>query len=241
MPKRIIAGQATKLSRTMHDIRYDEVHDEFVVTNPFAQAVLVFAGDATGDAPPKRIIQGPKTQMAGSDRLDIDTVHNEIFVPNGNAILVYPGDANGDVAPIRVIRGPDTQLRQATSVVVDPINNVLVVGLNSSEAAASPLTDAPNGAILIFNRTDTGNVKPRAVIKGPKSGITRITQMVLYPQRKEIIASQPGDIDVMEPEDAFIGVWSRRRQRRRSAAMEDRRQRQHRHEKTARCGARSQA
>ena len=32
--------------------------------------------------------------------------------------------------------------------------------------------------------------------------------MVLYPQRKEIIASQPGDIDVMEPEDAFIGVWS---------------------------------
>ena len=85
----------------MHDIRYDEVHDEFVVTNPFAQAVLVFAGDATGDAPPKRIIQGPKTQMAGSDRLDIDTVHNEIFVPNGNAILVYPGDA-------RRRRSPDT-------------------------------------------------------------------------------------------------------------------------------------
>jgi hypothetical protein len=207
MPKRIIAGQATKLSRTMHDIRYDEVHDEFFVTNPFAQAILVFAGDANGDSAPKRIIQGPKTQMAGSDRLDIDTVHNEIFVPNGNAILVYPLDADGDVAPLRVIRGPDTQLRQATSVVVDPINNVLVIGLNSAEAAAST-SDEPNGALLIFNRTDDGNVKPRDVIKGPKSGITRITQMVLYPQRKEIIASQPGEIDQMEPKDAFIGVWS---------------------------------
>src|SRR2546422_4880450 len=29
-----------KLSRTMHDIRYDAVHDEIFVNNPFAQAML---------------------------------------------------------------------------------------------------------------------------------------------------------------------------------------------------------
>ena len=47
-PTRLIAGQNTKLARTMHDIRYDEIHDELFVGNPFAGAVLVFRGGANG-------------------------------------------------------------------------------------------------------------------------------------------------------------------------------------------------
>ena len=65
----MIAGQATKLSRTMHDLRYDEVNDEFLVTNPFAQAVLVFRGGADGNEGPIRIIQGSKTHLGSVDRL----------------------------------------------------------------------------------------------------------------------------------------------------------------------------
>ena len=205
MPKRLVAGQATKLSRSMHDIRYDEIHDELYLTNPFANAVLVFAGDVNGDAPPKRIIQGPHTQL-GSDRLEVDPVHNEIFVPTGDSVLVFPRDANGDVAPIRVIRGPDTQLRQANSAVVDPVNNVLIVGLNKGGSSSNPGT--VDGALLIFNRTDDGNVKPRGVIRGPKSGIIRINQMAVYPPRKLVIATEPGPVEEMEPEGAFVGIWS---------------------------------
>ena len=201
-PNRLIAGQATKLSRTMHDIRYDEVNDEFLVTNPFAQAVLVFAGGADGNQSPTRILQGPSTRMRGSDRIEVDPVNDEIIVPNGTSILVFPRKANGDVAPIREIRGPDTELRSATSVVVDPVHNLLVVGLNQGGRRGSP------GALLIFNRTDNGNVKPRAVIRGPKSGITRINQIALNPQRGLIVATQPGEVADMEPEGAYIGVWS---------------------------------
>ncbi|MBI2815411.1 MAG: hypothetical protein HYX72_00580 [Acidobacteria bacterium] len=209
MPVRLLAGQSTKLSRTMHDIRYDAAHDEFVVTNPFAQAVLTFAGDVNGDAAPKRIIQGPKTQLSGSDRLDVDPVHNEIIVPMGDSIGVYSREANGDVAPLRMIKGPDTMLRQATSAVVDPVNNLLVVGLNSgTNFGESKEGEVPNGAILIFNRTDNGNVKPRAVIKGPKSGITRINQIALNPARKLIVATQPGPIQDMEPKNAYVGIWN---------------------------------
>ena len=208
MPKRLIAGQSTKLSRTMHDIRYDEVHDEFIVTNPFAQAIMVFAGDANGDQAPKRIIQGPKTQLTGSDRLEVDPVHNEIFVPLGDSIAVFPRDANGDVAPLRVIKGSNTMLKQATSASVDPVNNVLIVGLNSGDSGESSAGQVPNGAVLIFNRTDDGNVAPKAVIKGPKSGITRINQIAVYPPRKLFVAAQPGPIEVMEPENAYVGIWS---------------------------------
>ena len=201
-PNRLVAGQATKLSRTMHDIRYDAVNDEFLVTNPFAQAVMVFAGGADGNQPPARIIQGPSTQMRGSDRLDVDPVHDEIIVPNSTSILIFSRKANGDAAPLRVIRGPDTMLRRATSAVVDPVHNLLIVGLNQGGRRGDP------GALLIFNRTDNGNVKPRAVIRGPKSGITRINQIALYPEKGWIVATQPGESADMEPEGAFIGVWS---------------------------------
>ena len=47
-PTRRIFGQASKLSRTMHDIRYNHVDDEIIVPNPFANAILFFRGGANG-------------------------------------------------------------------------------------------------------------------------------------------------------------------------------------------------
>src|SRR3990167_3667095 len=156
MPKRVISGQGTKLSRTMHDIRYNEVHDEIYVGNPFADAILTFRGGASGEEAPIRVIQGPRTQ-GGTSRLDVDSIHNEIFVPSGNSVRVFSREANGDVPPIRVIRGPDTQLKNAGSIAVDPLNNLIVVGSNNT---LKP-TPENNGQLWIFNRTDNGNVKPR--------------------------------------------------------------------------------
>jgi hypothetical protein len=199
-PARTVYGQASKLSRTMHDIRYDEVHDEFLVVNPFAEAILTFRGGTAGQENPIRIIQGPHAKIGGN-RLDVDPIHNEIFVPDATRIRVYPREANGDVAPIRIIEGPDTQLTRAESLSVDPINNILVVGFNKG-------TNDPDGAILIFNRTDNGNVKPKAVIGGPKSGIIRINQMAVYPPKKLIVATMPGLVDLMEPPNAFLGIWT---------------------------------
>ena len=205
-PERAVFGQASKLSRTMHDIRYDEINDEFLVPNPFAEAILTFSGGADGQEAPIRTIQGPRTGTIGS-RLDVDPIHDEIFTYSGNSIKVYPREANGDVAPIRVIEGPDTGLQSVNVVSVDPINDILVVGLNSS-FGSSRSPGAQRGALLVFNRTDEGNVRPRAVIRGPNSGIVRINQMQVYPQRKLIVAAMPGIRDHMEPEGAFLGVWS---------------------------------
>jgi hypothetical protein len=185
----------------MHDIRYDEIHDEVFVVNPFAEAIMTFRGDTMGQEAPIRIIQGPHVKFGGT-RLSVDPVHNEIFLPAGTRIRVYPRDGNGDVAPIRTIEGPDTQLRNAESAVVDPVNNVIVVGFNK------PPGGKENGSILIFNRTDDGNVKPKAVIHGPKSGIIRINQIAVYPPKRLIVAAMPGEEDVMEPPNAFLGIWT---------------------------------
>jgi hypothetical protein len=201
LPERAVYGQASKLSRSVHDIRYVEEHDEFVVANSLAGAIMTFRGGADGQEGPIRVIQGPKVGFR-ANRLDVDAVHNEIFVPDEDRIRVYPREANGDVAPIRIIEGPDTQLKNANSVGVDPINNILVVGFNRNQG------DTENGALLIFNRTDSGNVKPRGIIRGPKSGIIRINQLRVYPPRKLIVATMPGMIDQMEPDNSFLGIWS---------------------------------
>ncbi len=106
----------------MHGISVDEIHDEFFVPVPFAQAIPTFRGGADGAEAPIRIIQGPKTQLINPGRLAVDPIHNEIFIPsNKEAILVFRRDANGNVAPIRVIRGPDTHLTGAIGIAVDPV------------------------------------------------------------------------------------------------------------------------
>ena len=186
----------------MHDIRYNEIQDEMVVPVPYSNAILTFRGGADGQEAPIRIIQGPKVGEINM-RLDIDPIHNEVFVPDGDRIRVYPLDANGDVAPIRILEGPDTKLSNVESLAVDSINNILVVGLHVNKAANNP-----DGSILVFNRTDSGNVKPRSVIHGPKTGIVRINQMAVYPANRLIVATMPGNVRMMESPDAFLGVWT---------------------------------
>jgi len=201
MPQRAIFGQASKLSRSVHDIRYVEEHDEFVVANSLAGAIMTFRGAADGQEGPIRVIQGSNSP-GSANRLAVDAVHDEIFIPDNNRIRVYPRLGNGNVAPIRIIEGPDTQLKNAQSIAVDPVNNILVVGFNRLDE------DTENGALLVFNRTDSGNVKPRTIIRGPKSGIIRINQLQVYPPRKLIVATMPGQIDQMEPDHTFLGIWS---------------------------------
>ena len=125
-PQRVIFGQATRLNRNMHAVRYGRKRDEIHVTNQFAQAVLTFRGGASGQEPPIRIIQGPKTLLENPGTLEIDEVNNEIFVPQPGSenVLVFPLTANGDVAPLRILRSGRqngwTPARPGGGIAVEP-------------------------------------------------------------------------------------------------------------------------
>jgi len=187
----------------MHSIVYDPVHDEFTVPQQFGQAILTFRGAADGQEPPIRVIQGPKTQLTAPDRLDVDYVHNEIFVPMGDVILVYPRDAQGDVAPIRTIKGPDTMLNGVGAIAVDPIHNVLVADGEAGKGQT---------LLLIFNRTDQGNVKPMRVIGGPNSKLGDLGgPYAIYAPKGEILVSirgRSGNLGEMANPESFVGVWN---------------------------------
>jgi len=117
-PVRVIEGGKTRLARTSHAVAFDEKNDEIVVPNSFAEAVLFFRGDASGDVAPIRAIQGPRTLLEQNDELALDSVHGEVIVPTRQAILVFDRTANGDVAPLRVIAGPKTQINKARGIAV---------------------------------------------------------------------------------------------------------------------------
>ncbi|HEY7392199.1 MAG TPA: hypothetical protein VH640_27015, partial [Bryobacteraceae bacterium] len=170
----------------MHGFAFDNIHNEIVVTSPLAQAVLTFNGDARGEEPPIRVIQGPHTQIdgppnLGNDRVSIDPVNNEIYVPAvPSSVLVFDRMAKGDVAPKRVLHGPDTGfqepgIRGMATVAIDPVHNVLVVNHRNS--------------LLIFDRTASGNAKPLRVITGPKSEVASISSFQIYAPKGWIVSA----------------------------------------------------
>ncbi len=205
-PTRRIEGQKTLLARTMHSIAYDAIHDEIVVPVPEAGAILTFRGAATGEEPPIRVIQGLKTLLLKPDRLGVDPVHNEILVPDDDQILVFPREATGNVAPIRVIKGPDTKLG-AGAVEVDNVHDLLITVGRAGGGGGR----YGSSQILIFDRTASGNAKPKAVISGPNTMLTSTggpftihapTGRILVPIRGPVPFGQ------MVALDSFVGVWS---------------------------------
>jgi hypothetical protein len=113
-------------------------------------------------------------------------------------------------------------LLQIVGVAVDPNRDLLVV---------SSYSRLPGGitGIFVFGRTDQGDVAPRRVIAGPRTGITRLRQIALDPATGKIFAAAinneylpPYDIDKpragLDPNvdlpspwntgpEGFIGVW----------------------------------
>jgi hypothetical protein len=163
VPDRIIEGQNTNLSRTMHGLAYDDLHDEIIVPVALSGAVLVFRGGATGDEPPLRVIQGSKTGMIRPQTVEVDPVHNEIVAADSSsrAILIYDRMANGDVEPLRKIGGSKTLFRDIIGIAVDPARNLILASTRS--------TDGFSG-ILIFDRMANGDVAPLRKIGGPMTG-----------------------------------------------------------------------
>lgn len=202
IPTRIITGQATHLGRTIHGIAYNAVRDEIVTVNPLAAAILTFRGGANGEEAPLRAIQGGNTHLILPHAASVDPVNKEIIVGDRESqIVVFPDTANGNVVPARLLRGPKTKLGFVVGTAVDPVRNLLLVANSGHDATG----------ILIFNRTDTGDVAPRGMISGPKTGITYPWEVRVYKDKIFLGGTNsdyamPYDRGELHPRAALTGV-----------------------------------
>ena len=121
-------------------------------------SITIYNGDANGDAPPLRIIQGPVSQLDWPMGVAVDETNNEIIVANNgdNSILVFPRTASGDVAPARVIRGLLTGVKGPMGVA--SANDEIYVANFGDHTA------------LVFPRLASGNVRPRRIIRNAPAG-----------------------------------------------------------------------
>jgi len=91
-------------------------------------------------------------------------------------------------------------------VAVDPVHNVIVASGDFGKGKDS------KSALMIFNRTDNGDVQPKAVIGGPRSiGINDFaSNFTIYSPKGLIVVPAAADVGQgeVEPKSAFIGVWS---------------------------------
>jgi hypothetical protein len=199
----------------MHGIFYDQVHDEIVVPVALGGAILTLPGDAAGDAPPKRTLQGPKTGIVQPDTVYVDLEHDELIVESGDdAVLVFPRTAQGDVAPSRRIGGPNSGVSNIYGLAADSKRDCIIVA-NRVDGPGR----ASDDAILVFNRLDNGDPKPRTKIAGPHTGIIKIRQVFVDEERGLIFATIKNNFEAYNFADArpspwdpnktgFIGVWS---------------------------------
>jgi hypothetical protein len=171
-PSRVITGQKTKLTRVAHGIIYDPGHDEVFASAPLAGAIVVFKGGQQGDQAPIRVIQGDKTRIHDPWELAVDDLHDELDVADVEqaAILVFKRDADGNSRPLRVIRGPKTGMVGTSGVAVDPERN-LIVAMTFASGGSGGHTHRGGGGLFIFDRTADGDVAPKGVIRGPRTGI----------------------------------------------------------------------
>jgi len=209
----------------MHGLAYDATHDEVVVPVALGAAVLTFRGNAHGEEPPIRTIQGPNTHLIRPHTLAVDEKNDEIIVADtsSRSILVFARNAEGDAQPKRIIAGPKTGLLFIVGVAVDPVHDRIVA------ASASSVRGGTTG-LFIFNRIDQGDVAPRGIIAGPRTGIVRPWQLAVDPAQGNVFVAAinnenhppyalemprkdlPPDTDLPSPWNTgapgFVGMWS---------------------------------
>jgi DNA-binding beta-propeller fold protein YncE len=137
-------------------IPYSLRHEVVFGTGKFGPpSIRVFAADASGDAAPLRVIEGPNAQLNWPTGVSVDAEHGEVYVANaaGDSINVYSTKASGNVAPIRAIKGPRTNLKNPNGVFVDVVNDEVWAANFGGHSAT------------VYKRTATGDVAPIRIIR----------------------------------------------------------------------------
>lgn len=124
-------------------------------------SITVYPIKASGNAPPLRTIQGPKTLLNWPSHLSVDEQRGEVFVANDvdDSVLVFHVTDSGDVAPTRVLKGPKTQLKNPVGVFVDIVNDELVVA------------NMGNHRATVYRRTAQGDTPPIRTIRAGPEGV----------------------------------------------------------------------
>jgi DNA-binding beta-propeller fold protein YncE len=202
-PVRVIQGSQTHMV-TPHAVSLDLRNGEILVASLTGRRINVFRWDANGNVAPVRVIEGPKTGLGHVVGLAVDPERNLLAVANSQEILIFNRTDNGDVAPRARIAGPKTGITDepwqmefykgkifvaASNHFHDNLYNGVTLRTDAKEVPDDPWLNPTLGFVGVWNITDTGDVAPRAMIRGPYSNLLHPVGLALNPKTGEIYVS----------------------------------------------------
>lgn len=218
-PKRIIAGERTKLEFNCGLYVDPLTGDIYSVNNDTMDTMTIFSRDAKGNVPPTRQLSTPH----GTFGIGINEERQEMFftVEHSSSIVVYPKNAVNEDLPLRHIQGNQTQLADPHGIALDTKNNLIFVGnfgsrkefaaaeAGSGQNQAAPGTGLPRGrakpgygkiqpsSITVYPMTAQGDVRPLRVIQGPKTRLNWPVGMTLDPDRGELFVANDAADEIL--------------------------------------------
>ena len=203
-PLRLLQGPHTRLADS-HGIAIDPRRKLLFVDNWGNIADLKVAGtgkfelpsisvydlNADGDAPPLRVIQGPRTRLDWPGVMSLDQETGDLYVANDvdQSLIVFHSNDQGDVEPARVIKGPNTRLNYPVGIFVDTKNKeVWATNIGNSSATVYPLMADGDVAPLRTIRSADANKqslrfgKTSALVYDSKREQILIPNCVIHPQ-----------------------------------------------------------
>ncbi len=164
-PKRSITGPTTGLSGP-NRVLVDLVHDEVYVSDGFGspKEVAVFDRTASGDATPKRALDGTFAPF-NPRQMFVDLERDELIVVDvAQAIVTYARTASGNDPRLRTISGASTGLEFPIGLIVTASGEMLI-GDNGTNSFAVD-------SVLGFDQDDSGDVAPIREIGGTNPNLS---------------------------------------------------------------------
>ena len=156
----------------------DRENDEVVITTQHLSKISTYRRTASGSDPALRFIRGPRTGLADTHGVFVDTVHDEIVVANQGAWKQREQRTPDEVAAER--RG---DFRAPERLLFRPFT------------PATGRFFAPS--IRVFDRTASGDVAPLRVIEGPKARLNLPQGVAVDVERNLIAVANDGTNEIL--------------------------------------------
>ena len=140
---------------------------------------------------PKRVIQGPETEIQYNNGIYVDPKNGDIYsveTDTGDEVVIFPREANGNVKPPRTLQGESTRLSDVHGIVLDQKNKLMVVTnwghVSDSTVAGTGRFEDPS--ISVYPMGAAGDVAPLRVVQGSLTQLNWPAQMSLDPDTGDL-------------------------------------------------------
>jgi DNA-binding beta-propeller fold protein YncE len=213
-PKRVLAGEHTRIEFQCGLYIDPKNGDIYAVNNDTVDTLVIFDRNAKGDVPPTRELYTPH----GTFGIAVDEAAEEMFLTlqHDSAMVVFRKYAVKEDAPVRLLQGEKTGLADPHGIALDTRNKLIFISNHGAVSSRRPLAageepEKPNWpleraqavpgsgrslppSIVVHDIKAQGNAAFLRKIEGPKTQFNWPTGLAIDEEKGELyVANDMGN------------------------------------------------